>query len=115
MFIYVTSGFLIGIDAITLFDCLLLNFSLLLLSLLGVLINRRNIIILFLCLEVIFLSLSLNFFFMGFFLNNSLGYIYGFIIIVLAASESVVGISLLVLFFRVSGRLSFSSLTTLRG
>jgi len=103
------------IDSLTLFDCLFLNFIIILLAFFGILINRRNLIILFLCLEVIFLILSLNFFFIGFFLNNPVGFIYGFISIILAASESVIGISLLVILFRVSGRISFESLTTLRG
>jgi NADH-quinone oxidoreductase subunit K len=103
------------LNSLTLFDCLLLNFILLILALFGIFLNRRNLIILFLCLEVIFLILSLNFFYIAFFFNNYLGYIYGFIIIILAASESVVGISLLVLLFRVSGRISYDSLTILRG
>jgi len=101
-------------DSVSLFDCLFLNIVIILFSFFGILINRRNLIILFLCLELIFLSISLNFFFIAFFLNNPIGYIYGFIVIILAAAESVIGISLLVILFRVSGRISFDSLTTLR-
>jgi len=103
------------VDALTLFDCLLLNFTILLIAILGIIVNRRNLIILFLCLEVILLIISLNFFYVSFFFNNPLGYIYGFIVITLAASESVIGITLLVLLFRLSGRLSFDTLITLRG
>jgi len=106
---------LVDSDTLTLFDCMALNFFILLLAFFGIFINRRNLILLFLCLEIIFLILSINFFYIAFFLNNPVGYIYGFIIIVLAASESVIGISLLVVLFRLSGRVSFDSLTILRG
>jgi len=108
---------LLGIysENLTLLECTIFSFSAVFLALFGILINRRNLIILFLCVEIIFLCVSLNFLLIAHFLHIQLGMLYGIITIVLAAAESVVGISLLVVLFRLSGRLSFGSLTTLRG
>lgn len=92
-----------------------LNLFLFLISLLGILYNRRNLLLTFLCLELIFFSVSLNFIFFGFFSFIFLGYVYGLLVITIAAAETAIGLSLLVIFCRLSGKVSFDCLITLRG
>jgi NADH:ubiquinone oxidoreductase subunit K len=68
-----------------------------------------------LCIELLFLSVSLNFAFFAYFLSNPLGYIYCLITIALSAAETAIGLSLLVIAYRTTGKVTFDSLISLRG
>lgn len=103
-----------GFD-ISLINCLSLSTLIFFLGLFGVYYNRKNLLLVLVCLELLFLAGSLNFFFFAVFMKNPIGYVYGILIITVAAVESVIGLSLLVLLHRTVHAVSFSGLTSLRG
>jgi len=79
------------------------------------LINRRNILLMLLSLELTFLASSLNFIISGSILNLILGPIYGILVILIVVADTAIGLSLVVLVYRNSITASLNSLITLRG
>jgi len=105
----------INVDSLSLVNCLVLSLFIFLLGIFGILYNRKNIVLTLVFLEVLFFSISCNFIFYGFFLNNPIGYVYAILIITIAAAETVLGLSLLVVIFRINHRISFDLIISLRG
>jgi NADH-quinone oxidoreductase subunit K len=100
---------------ISLLDLLSWNLTIFLLSFVGIFFNNRNFLISLICIELLFLSVSFNFVIFAYFLNNPLGYLYCLISISISAAETAIGLSLLILIYRTSGKVTFDSLITLRG
>lgn len=67
----------------------------------GILLNRLNIIISIICIEVVFYGLNLMFVFFGHALNDIVGQISSFFVLTIAASESALALALMVLFFKI--------------
>ena len=90
----------------------LLNFSFILFSigLVGIVSNKKNFLILLLCIELMFFSLSLNFIFFSIYLYNTLGQIFCLLVVTSAAAETAVGLSLLVIACRLGKEVSYDSL-----
>lgn len=85
------------------------------LGLAGLLINRRNILLILLSLELTFLASSLNFIVASLLLNITTGFIYGIFIIMVVVADTAIGLSLVVLVYRGSKIANLNSLVTLRG
>jgi NADH-quinone oxidoreductase subunit K len=68
-----------------------------------------------LCIELMFFSISLNFIFISVYTFNVLGQILALLVITTAAAETAIGLSLLIISYRLSNKLSYDSLITLRG
>ena len=100
---------------IPLISCLNFTWFIFTLGMVGIVLNRKNILLMLLCIELMFFSLSMNFIFLSCFLEQPLGEIYALFIIATAASETAIGLSLAVIVFRLSGKINYKSLTTLRG
>ena len=76
-------------------------FLLVILSLLGILLNRKNIIVTLICVEMLLLAVNINFIVHSVYLDDILGQIYALFIIALGAAESAMGLGILISFFRV--------------
>jgi NADH-quinone oxidoreductase subunit K len=74
----------------------------------------QNIIIIFISLELILLSINLNFIFFSIYLNDISGQIFSLFILTVAASESAIGLAILVIYFRVRGILSLDYINYLK-
>lgn len=85
------------------------------LSLLGIMINRTNIILLLICIEMMLLSICLNFLIVSHSLNNVLGLVMVIFIITVAAVESAIGLSIMISFYKVKGSISIRFLNILKG
>ena len=94
-----------------------LNLSSLLffLGLFGILWNQKNIIIIFLCVELMLFGVGLQFLFFSLFFNYSLGYIFALLILTVATAETAIGLGIIVLGYRLNRSVSFESFTILRG
>jgi NADH-quinone oxidoreductase subunit K len=68
-----------------------------------------------LCIELMFFSISLNFIFFSIYTHNAVGQILALLIITTAAAETTIGLSLLIISYRLSSKLSYDILITLRG
>ena len=100
---------------IALTKLLLLPVILFSIGVIGVVLNRKNLIFLMLSLELMLLAITLNFIFFSVFLHDSFGQIYALMILTLAAAESAIGLGILVVTFRVKKTIDFRDLNYLRG
>jgi len=91
---------------------ILLNFSFFLFSigLVGIVWNKKNFLILLLCIELMFFSISLIFIFFSIYLHNYLGQILCLLIVTSAAAETAIGLSLLIVAYRLGDKVSYDSL-----
>nr|ALO20658.1 NADH dehydrogenase subunit 4L [Cladonema pacificum] len=96
-------------------NIILFPYIVFLLSLLGIILNRTNIILLLICIEILLLSMTLNFLLSS--LSNQtlfpqIGAIY---IITVAAIESAIGLSIMITFYKIKGSISLRFLNILKG
>ena len=73
------------------------------LSIVGIFLNRRNLIVLLMAIELMLLSVSMNFVAFAHYLGDLHGQVFVFFILTVAASESAIGLAILVLLFRTRG------------
>lgn len=95
-------------------DLVIFNSLFLLLSLLGVFLRRYNILIILICIELSLLALSLIFISLSYYLDNIIGKIFTLFILTLAATESALGLGILLAFFRTRGFILLEGFTTLK-
>lgn len=88
------------------FNNILINFILFCLGLLGIILNRQNILIILMSIELVLLSINLNFVYFSVFLDDIMGQIFSLIILTVASAESAIGLALMVLFFNIHGNIS---------
>jgi len=85
------------------------------LSLAGIVINRKNVIILLMCLELMLIAVNINFVAFSHYLGNNIGEIFVFFILTVAAAEAAIGLALVVMLFRNRGTIDIEALDTLKG
>lgn len=83
-------------------------------GMLGLFITRKNAIMLLISLELLILSVNINFIFSSIFLDDLLGIVYSLINLTSAASESAIGLALLISFYRLKGGISLDLITLLK-
>jgi NADH-quinone oxidoreductase subunit K len=91
---------------IGLFKYLIVATSLLCISFLGIIMNRTNIIIIFISIELMLLSINFNFIIYSRFLDDILGQTYSLFFLTIGAAESALGLGILVAFYRVRKNIS---------
>lgn len=89
-----------------LFNNILINFILFCIGLLGIILNRQNILIILMSIELVLLSINLNFIYFSVFLDDIIGQIFSLIILTVASAESAIGLALIYLFFNIHGNIS---------
>jgi NADH-quinone oxidoreductase subunit K len=99
----------------TLTHYLVLGAFLFAISVIGIFLNRRNVIIMLMALELMLLAVNLNFIAFSYYLNDPGGQIFVFFILTVAAAESAIGLAILVLLFRNLGSIDVEELGTLKG
>ena len=100
---------------IALSDCLILGALLFSLSVAGIFINRKNIIILLMCIELMLLAVNLNFIAFSHYLNDTKGQIFVFFILTVAAAEAAIGLAILMVLFRNRRTINVDELNSLKG
>jgi NADH-quinone oxidoreductase subunit K len=85
------------------------------LSVAGIFINRKNIIILLMCIELMLLAVNMNFVAFSRFLGNLDGQIFVFFILTVAAAEAGIGLAILVVLFRNRQTINVEELDDLKG
>nr|AMK01501.1 NADH dehydrogenase subunit 4L [Mitrocomella polydiademata] len=97
------------------FELYILPISLFTLSMLGITINRSNIIMILVCFEMMLLSIILSLLFGAYHLNSELGQISSIFIMTMAAIESAIGLSIMIVFSKLKGSVSIRFLNILKG
>lgn len=100
---------------ITLTHYLVLTTLLFSISVAGIIINRKNLIVLLMCIELMLLAVNTNFVVFANYLNNIDGQIFVFFILTVAAAESAIGLAILVAYFRNKTTIDVEELNTLKG
>jgi NADH-quinone oxidoreductase subunit K len=85
------------------------------LSVVGIFLNRRNLIVLLMAIELMLLAVNTNFVAFSHYLNDMHGQVFVFFILTVAAAESAIGLAILVLLFRSRSGISVDELNTLKG
>ena len=98
-----------------LLDFLFISFILFLLGVLGIILNRKNIILILIAIELILLAVNLNFIVFSVFLDDLLGQVFSLLILTIAAAESAVGLAIVVIYYRVRGSILIENLAVMRG
>ena len=99
----------------TLAHYLVLGAILFAISVIGIFLNRRNVLIMLMAIELMLLAVNLNFIAFSHFLGDTSGQIFVFFILTVAAAESAIGLAILVLLFRNVGSIDVEELGRLKG
>ena len=81
----------------------------------GLILWRKNLIIVLISLEIIFLAIQMNFLLFSVFLDDILGYIFSIFILVIAGSEVSIGLALIILLYRLQKVIYTDTLSLLKG
>jgi NADH-quinone oxidoreductase subunit K len=100
---------------IALSDYLLLGALLFSISVAGVFLNRKNVLILLMCIELMLLAVNMNFVAFSHFLGDLSGQIFVFFILTVAAAEAAIGLAILVVLFRNRRTINVDDLDMLKG
>jgi NADH-quinone oxidoreductase subunit K len=100
---------------ITLEHYLIFGAALFSLSIAGIIINRQNVILLLMCIELMLLSVNVNFVAFSRFLGNVDGQVFVFFILTVAAAEAAIGLAILVTLFRNRRTINVAELDSLKG
>ena len=84
-------------------------------SVVGIFLNRKNLIVLLMAIELMLLAVNMNFVAFSHYLGNMDGQVFVFFILTVAAAESAIGLAILVLLFRNKASISVEELNTLKG
>lgn len=96
-------------------DFLILGAILFCISIAGIFLNRKNVIILLMAIELMLLSVNMNFIAFSHYLGDTAGQVFVFFILTVAAAEAAIGLAILVVLFRNRGTINVSDLDTLKG
>ena len=94
---------------------LILSAVLFTLSIAGIFINRRNLILLLMCIEIMLLSVNFNFIAFSRYLGDETGQIFVFFILTVAAAEAAIGLGILVVLFRNLKSINVQNLDSMKG
>ena len=100
---------------IALSDYLILGAVLFCISLAGIFLNRKNIIIILMSIELMLLAVNINFVAFSHYLQDSAGQIFVFFILTVAAAEAAIGLAILIVLFRNKRTINVSNLDSLKG
>jgi NADH-quinone oxidoreductase subunit K len=84
-------------------------------GMLGIFLNRRNIIIILMSVEVILLAVNLNFVAFSAFLGDLVGQVFALFVLTVAAAEAAIGLAILVVYFRNRGTIAVEDVNMMKG
>jgi NADH-quinone oxidoreductase subunit K len=103
------------LTAPTLAHFLVLGAVLFAISMAGIFLNRKNVIIILMAIELMLLAVNLNFVAFSHYLGDMSGQVFVFFILTVAAAESAIGLAILVVLFRERRSINVEDMSTLKG
>jgi NADH-quinone oxidoreductase subunit K len=100
---------------ISLAEMLTLSAVLFAIAVAGIFLNRKNVILLLMCVELLLLAANFNFFAFSRYLGDISGQVFVFFVLTVAAAESAIGLAILVVLFRERRSINVDDLTTMKG
>ena len=81
----------------------------------GIFLNRKNIIIILMSIELLLLAVNINFVSFSIYLQNLVGQVFTMFILTVAAAEAAVGLAIIVMYYKNKGSISVEQINTLKG
>ena len=81
----------------------------------GIMLNRKNIIIMLMSIELMLLSINYSFILFSVFLDDVMGQLFALFVLTVAAAESAIGLAILVIYYRVRGTVSIDYINLMKG
>ncbi|MDP6437754.1 MAG: NADH-quinone oxidoreductase subunit NuoK [Gammaproteobacteria bacterium] len=100
---------------LTLTHFLMLSGVLFAISIAGIFINRKNMILLLMCIELMLLAVNFNFIAFSRYLGNTDGQVFVFFILTVAAAEAAIGLAILVTLFRTRSSINVQDVNSMKG
>ena len=100
---------------LTLTHYLILGALLFAISVVGIFLNRKNLIVLLMAIELMLLAVNMNFIAFSHYLHDAAGQVFVFFILTVAAAESAIGLAILVVLFRNRDSINVQELDSLKG
>ncbi|MBX3515095.1 MAG: NADH-quinone oxidoreductase subunit NuoK [Xanthobacteraceae bacterium] len=85
------------------------------LGILGIFLNRKNVIVILMSVELILLAVNINLVAFSAFLNDIVGQIFALLVLTVAAAEAAIGLAILVVFFRNRGSIAVEDINAMKG
>jgi len=85
------------------------------LGVLGIFINRKNVIVILMAIELILLSVNINLVAVSAFLGDMVGQVFAMFVLTVAAAEAAIGLAILVIYFRSRGTIAVDDINQMRG
>ncbi len=101
---------MVGLTEVLIFGAVLFT-----VSMAGMFLNRKNVIMLLLCIELMLLAINTNLVAFSFFLGDLQGQVFVFFILTVAAAEAAIGLAILVVLFRAKRSINVADLNVLKG
>lgn len=102
-------------QSLSLSHYLILGAALFSISIVGIFLNRKNLIVLLMAIELMLLAVNLNFVAFSHYLHDAAGQLFVFFILTVAAAESAIGLAILVVLFRNLSTINVEDLDSLKG
>jgi len=94
---------------------LFIAFILFIFGLSGIFLNRKNIIIMLMSIELMLLAINFNFIIFSVFLDDIIGQLFALLILTVAAAESAIGLAILVIYYRIRGVIAIELINLMKG
>ncbi|MEE1876340.1 NADH-quinone oxidoreductase subunit NuoK [Altererythrobacter litoralis] len=85
------------------------------LGVLGIFLNRKNVIVILMAVELILLSVNINLVAFSAFMNDLVGQVFAMFVLTVAAAEAAIGLAILVIYFRNRGTIAVDDATQMKG
>ena len=94
---------------------LILGATIFTIGIIGIFLNRKNLIVILMCIELLLLAVNINFVSFSIFLNDLNGQIFTLFILTVAAAEAAIGLAIIVAYYRNAGSIRVEDINTLKG
>jgi NADH-quinone oxidoreductase subunit K len=82
---------------------------------LGIFLNRKNVIIILMCVELMLLAVNINLVAFSAFQGNVIGQVFAMLVLTVAAAEAAIGLAILVVYFRIRGTVEVEDINAMKG
>nr|ATZ81788.1 NADH-ubiquinone oxidoreductase chain 4L [Picochlorum sp. 'soloecismus'] len=91
------------------------DMGLFLLGIWGIFMNRKNILVMLMSIELMLLAVNMNFLVFSVYLDDVVGQVFALYVLTVAAAESAIGLALLVMYYRIRGSIQVEYINLIRG
>ena len=94
---------------------LILGATIFTIGIIGIFLNRKNLIVILMCIELLLLAVNINLVSFSIFLNDLSGQIFTLFILTVAAAEAAIGLAIIVVYYRNTGSIRVEDINSLKG